>query len=74
MKVGEETKKIYDFMGLEKESNKLCKILYWFGHQGERNILMKFGNMEDISDCKENRISAARQSHCLMSEGELEKN
>lgn len=34
----------------EKESNKLCKTLYWFGYYGEKNVHIKFGNLEDIGD------------------------
>lgn len=59
-------------MRQEKESNKFCKTLYWFGYYGEKNVLMKFGNLKDIGDGQEIRL--VLQDNCLKSEGELEKN
>lgn len=49
LRQGKQLRK-YDIMGQEKESNKLCKTLYWFGYYGEKNVLMKFGNLKDIGD------------------------
>lgn len=59
-------------MGQEKESNKLCKILYWFGYYGEKNVLIEVAIWRTLVMAR--GVELVLQDNCLMSEGELGKN
>lgn len=55
-----------------KESNKLCKILYWLGYYGEKNVLIEVAIWKALVMAR--GVELVLQDNCLMSEGELGKN